>query len=148
MTESGPPALLRNLASWQTGRVSTLGARFTAARMPLEARSDFAVLAALQEYGELSQADLGRHLGLDRNNVNGIVTRLENNGHIERRTDPADRRRNIVAATEIGLTYLNDLNALALEVQDELLAALDPAERRQLRALLEKVLTSHPPQPA
>src|SRR3954469_15017583 len=110
MTDPGAPALLRNLASWQAGRVSILGARFTAARMPLEARSDFAVLAALQEYGELSQADLGRRLGLDRNNVNGIVTRLEGNGYIERRTDAADRRRNIVAVTAAGLQHLRDLN--------------------------------------
>ncbi|GAA0484473.1 hypothetical protein Ade02nite_87650 [Paractinoplanes deccanensis] len=148
MTEPGPPALLRTLVSWQTGRVSTLGARLTAARMPLEARSDFAVLAALQEYGELSQAELGRRLGLDRNNVNGIVTRLENNGHVERRVDPADRRRNIVDATDAGLRYLDDLNARALDVQDELLIALDPGERQQLQALLEKVLASHPAQPA
>src|SRR4051794_23434949 len=127
MTENGgdvgAPALLRNLASWQTGRVSTLGARFTAARMPLEARSDFAVLAALQEYGELSQAEIGRRLGLDRNNVNGIVTRLEHNRQIERRPGPAARRRNIVALTEAGLRHLNDLLALALDVQNELLAA-------------------------
>ncbi|WP_297600942.1 MarR family transcriptional regulator [Mycobacterium sp.] len=148
MTDPGAPALLRNLASWQTGRVSTLGARFTAARMPLEARSDFAVLAALQEYGELSQAELGRRLGLDRNNINGIVTRLETNGHIERRTDPADRRRNIVAVTAAGSLHLRDLNTLALAVQDELLCALEPDERHQLRVLLEKVLTSHPAQPA
>jgi len=148
MTDPGAPALLRNLASWQTGRVSTIGARLTAARMPLEARSDFAVLAALQEYGVLSQAELGRRLGLDRNNVNGIVTRLETDGHIERRTDPADRRRNIVAVTAAGLRYLNDLHALATDVQNELLADLDPDERHQLRALLEKVLSSHPAQPA
>ncbi|GIM89859.1 MarR family winged helix-turn-helix transcriptional regulator [Paractinoplanes toevensis] len=148
MTDPGAPALLRNLASWQAGRVSTLGARFTAARMPLEARSDFAVLATLREYGELSQTELGRRLGLDRNNVNGIVTRLENNGHVERRTDPADRRRNIVASTAAGLQHLDDLHALALDVQNELLVALDPDERHQLRVLLEKVLTSHPAQPA
>ncbi|GAA2913508.1 hypothetical protein Acy02nite_69790 [Actinoplanes cyaneus] len=148
MTDPGAPVRLRKLASWQTGRVSTLGARLTAARMPLESRSDFAVLAALEEYGELSQAEIGRRLGLDRNNVNGIVTRLDDHGHIERRTDPADRRRNIVAATEAGLRHLRELDALAQQVQDELLAALDADEREQLRLLLEKTLTGHPAQPA
>jgi len=148
MTDIGPPAALRNLASWQASRVATLGARLTGARMPLEARSDFAVLAALDEYGELSQADLGRRLGLDRNNVNGIVTRLERDGRIERGADPADRRRNIVAITEAGLTHLGRLQTLATEVQDELLAALGAPDRERLRALLEKVLASHPAQPA
>jgi DNA-binding MarR family transcriptional regulator len=148
MTDVRPPAALRNLASWQAGRVATLGARLTGLRMPLEARSDFAVLAALDEYGELSQADLGRRLGLDRNNVNGIVTRLEREGWISRAADPADRRRNIVTVTDAGLTHLGRLQALAAEVQDELLAALDAAEREHLRALLDKVLGGHPAQPA
>jgi DNA-binding MarR family transcriptional regulator len=149
MTDNGgPPAVLRALASWQTSRVSTLGARLTADRMPLEARSDFAVLAALDEFGRLSQAEIGRRLGLDRNNVNGIVTRLERAHRLARQTDPADRRRNIVALTDTGLTYLRELHAMATDVQKELLAALDPAEREHLRALLDKVLSSHPAQPA
>ncbi|GAA2597956.1 hypothetical protein GCM10010435_91660 [Winogradskya consettensis] len=143
-----PPALLRALASWQASRVATVGARLTGARMPLETRSDFAVLAALAEYGSLSQAEIGRRLGLDRNNVNGIVTRLEHDNRIERSVDPADRRRNIVVATAAGLAYLGELEATAAEVQDELLAALDGTEREQLRQLLEKVLLSHPAQPA
>jgi hypothetical protein len=33
-------------------------------------------------------------------------------------------------------------------VQDELLAGLDDSERRQLQALLAKVLAGHQPQPA
>src|ERR1700755_806086 len=109
-----PPARLRALASWQTSRVSTLGARLFARHMPLGARADFAVLAALEEYGPLSQAGLGRRLrlerraarglrlGLDRNDVNGIVNRLEQQHRIERRADPADRRRNIVTMTGAG----------------------------------------------
>jgi hypothetical protein len=40
--EQTAPARLRALASWQAGRVATLGARLTAAHMALEARSDFA----------------------------------------------------------------------------------------------------------
>ncbi|MEU8661820.1 MarR family winged helix-turn-helix transcriptional regulator [Actinoplanes philippinensis] len=59
-----------------------------------------------------------------------------------------DRRRNIVAVTEAGSRHLHDLNERALAVQDELLIALDPGEREQLRALLAKVLDSHPAQPA
>ena len=148
MTDVRPPASLRNLASWQASRVATLGARLTAARMPLEARSDYAVLAALDEFGELSQAEIGRRLGLDRNNVNGIVTRLESDGRIARGVDPADRRRNIVAVTPAGRDHLHELHALATEVQDELLAALAPTEREHLRVLLAKVLSSHPAQPA
>ena len=143
-----PPARLRGLASWQANKASILGARITARHMPLAARSDFAVLAALEEYGSLSQADLGRRLGLDRNDVSGIVARLENGGHIDRRADPTNRRRNVVRLTDTGRRYLGELQEHADAVQDELLAGLDGSERRQLQSLLAKLLDGHPPQPA
>ncbi|MFI7368411.1 MarR family transcriptional regulator, partial [Streptomyces sp. NPDC050149] len=90
------PARLRELASWQASKVSTLGARLTAQRMALSARADFAVLAALEEYGALSQAEIGRRLGLDRNDVSGILNRLDGCRRVNRQADPANRRRNVV----------------------------------------------------
>jgi MarR family transcriptional regulator, lower aerobic nicotinate degradation pathway regulator len=141
--ELQPPARLRRLTSWQANKVSTLGARMTARHMPLAARSDFAVLAALEEYGPLSQAGLGRRLGLDRNDVSGIVTRLANGRHVDRQADPASRRRNVVTITASGKRYLEEIQRHADAAQDELLAGLDPAERRQVNELLAKLLSSH-----
>lgn len=146
--DAGAPARLRALASWQAGRVATLGARLTAAHMALEARSDFAVLAALDELGALSQAEIGRSLGLDRANVNRIVTRLEREGLLERTQDPHDGRRLVLTSTTSGAAHLGDLERRAARVQDELLVALDAGEREQLRLLLDKVLAAHPAQPA
>lgn len=142
------PGRLRGLASWQAGKVSTLGTRLTAQQMPLSARSDFAVLAALEEFGPLSQAEIGRRLGLDRNDVNGIVTRLDGRDRVDRRPDPTDRRRNVVTLTDTGHSYLTDLQRLADSVQADLLAGLDTPEREQLDVLLAKVLAGHRPQPA
>lgn len=52
----GNPARLRARTSWQPNTASAPGARMTgAAHMPLTATADFAVLAALEEYGQLSQ---------------------------------------------------------------------------------------------
>jgi DNA-binding MarR family transcriptional regulator len=146
--ELQPPARLRRLTSWQANKVSILGARMTARHMPLTARSDFAVMAALEEYGVLSQADLGRRLGLDRNDVSGIVTRLGDGGYVERRADPANRRRNVITLTATGKRYLEEIQRHADAAQDELLAGLNSAERRQLNQLLAKLLSSHRAQPA
>ncbi|AUA08100.1 MarR family transcriptional regulator [Streptomyces hygroscopicus subsp. hygroscopicus] len=143
-----PPARLRALTSWQASRVSTIGARMTARYMPLTARSDFAVLAALEEYGALSQADLGRRLGLDRNDVSGIVTRLQTGGHLDRQADPGDRRRNLVTINQAGRRYLEQIQRNADKAQAELLSSLDEDERRQLHALLVKALEGHKPEPA
>src|ERR1700735_4794757 len=118
------PARLRGLASWQANKVSTLGARLFARHMPLGARADYAVLAALEEYGALSQAGIGRRRGLDRNDVNGILNRLQDRHQVERQADPADRRRNLVTLTGAGQQYLDELQRYADTVQDELLAGL------------------------
>ena len=143
-----PPARLRRLTSWQANKASILGARMTARHMPLTARSDFAVLAALEEYGALSQADLGRRLGLDRNEVSGIVTRLASGRHVNRQADPDNRRRNVVTLTASGKRYLEEIQRHADAAQDELLAGLSTTERRQLNELLAKLLSSHRAQPA
>jgi MarR family transcriptional regulator, lower aerobic nicotinate degradation pathway regulator len=143
-----PPARLRALTSWQANKVSTIGARITVRHMPLTARSDFAVLAALEEYGPLSQADLGRRLGLDRNDVSGIVTRLQTGGYVERQADPDDRRRNVVTVNQAGMRYLDDIQLNADKAQAELLSGLDVDERRQLHALLAKTLEAHQREPA
>jgi DNA-binding MarR family transcriptional regulator len=143
-----PPARLRQLTSWQANKVSTLGARLFARHMPLGARADFAVLAALEDHESLSQAQIGRLLGLDRNDVNGILNRLEAGHQVSRRPDPADRRRNVVGITGGGRDYLAQLQAYTDAVHDELLAALDATERQQLHMLLAKLLSGHKPQTA
>ncbi|WP_250008983.1 MarR family winged helix-turn-helix transcriptional regulator [Actinoplanes sp. M2I2] len=143
-----PPARLRTLASWQASKMSTIGTRLFARRMKLSARADFAVLAVLEESGPLSQADIGRRLGLDRNDVNGILNRLESEHRVRRETDPADRRRNVVLLTGEGRLYLDELQEYTEAVQDELLAGLSAAERRHLRELLTKLLGGHRQEPA
>jgi len=139
---------LRDLISWQAGKVNVVGSRLTSARMPLHARSDFAVLAALEEFGASTQADLGRRLGLDRNSVNDIVNRLEEHHHARRSTDATDRRRKIVTVTPDGLAHLDALQETTDAVQAELTAPLSAAEVRQLRSLLARVLEPHPALPS
>ncbi|THG34044.1 MarR family transcriptional regulator [Glaciibacter flavus] len=115
--------------------------------MPLTARADSAVLAALDEYGRLSQADLGRRLGLDRNDINAVVNRLQAGRYVKRVPD-ADRRRNKIGVTSLGQAHRVDLLTRASLAQDDPLKALLAAERRQLHALLEKILTAHAQQSA
>ncbi|MGW1289843.1 MarR family winged helix-turn-helix transcriptional regulator [Streptomyces sp. NPDC002586] len=110
----------------------------------MEAGADFAVLAALEEHGALSQAEIGRRLGLDRNDVSGILNRLESG----RQVGPANQRCNLVTITAAGSQYLEVLQLHADAVQAELLAHLDAAERQQLQYLLAKLLDRHKPQPA
>jgi MarR family transcriptional regulator, lower aerobic nicotinate degradation pathway regulator len=100
------------------------------------------VLCALEEFGPASQIELGRRCGFDRSDVVAIVNDLVNSKLVERRTDPSDRRRNVITLTPAGRRRLNKLDAVADAIQDELLAALSERERERLTTLLARIVDS------
>ncbi|MBD0691184.1 MarR family winged helix-turn-helix transcriptional regulator [Streptomyces sp. CBMA123] len=100
---------------------------------------DMAVLAALADFGPQAQRDLVRRLGIDPSDLAKVADQLGAAGYVERRRDEADRRRVSVSVTAAGRTLLAELDAQARAVQDEVLAPLDPAERRVLQELLLRV---------
>lgn len=57
------------------------------------------LLAALEQWGPASQADLGRNTGIDRSDVTAALTELETRDLVERRVDPENKRRKIVTIT-------------------------------------------------
>lgn len=99
----------------------------------------FRLLAALDQYGAASQADLGRHTGIDRSDVVATLNDLVGAGLAERAPDPTDRRRNVVTLTAQGATTLDRLDAVLDEVQDAVLAPLTANERKTLVRLLAKL---------
>ncbi len=99
----------------------------------------FRLLAALDQHGPASQADLGRHTGIDRSDVVATLNDLVANGLARRTPDPADRRRNVVTITKRGAGTLERLDAVLDTVQDALLAPLTPNERKTFVRLLAKL---------
>ncbi|MBE1532331.1 MarR family winged helix-turn-helix transcriptional regulator [Actinomadura algeriensis] len=103
----------------------------------------YRLLAALEQYGPASQADLGRRAGIDRSDVVAALNELAADHHVERTPDPADRRRNIVTITPDGARRLRRLDTVVSGVQDELLAPLSPADRDRLVDLLARLVRHH-----
>jgi MarR family transcriptional regulator, lower aerobic nicotinate degradation pathway regulator len=68
---------------------------------------------------------------------------MERSGWVERGPDPADGRRKLVAITSPGRRRLHRLDTVIGEIQDELLAALTPAQRKTLVTLLTRVVSHH-----
>ena len=99
----------------------------------------FRVLAALDQFGASSQADLGRNTGIDRSDVVATVNSLVSGGLARRAHDPADARRNVVTITTRGTTKLARLDTALDAVQDALLAPLTASEGRTLVRLLGKL---------
>jgi DNA-binding MarR family transcriptional regulator len=106
----------------------------------------FAVLNAVALSDGASQQELGGRMGLDPSGLVGAIDELEEMGLVERRRDPADRRRNAVALTEEGTATLRRARRLVSESARDLLGALDDREVETLVALLAKVAAGGDPE--
>jgi DNA-binding MarR family transcriptional regulator len=93
-------------------------------------------LTILRDRGAMTQVALGEALRLDPTNLVGLLNELEHASLLERRRDPADRRRHIVELSDAGDAALADAERTLATVQDQVLAGLDQDERTTLHALL------------
>ncbi|MFE5307516.1 MarR family winged helix-turn-helix transcriptional regulator [Isoptericola sp. NPDC056605] len=96
----------------------------------------YRLLAALEQWGPESQADLGRDTGIDRSDVTGALRELEDRGLVRREADATNRRRKIVSVTPSGLAVLRELDGVLDGVQEALLAPLSAAQRRQYAEIM------------
>jgi MarR family transcriptional regulator, lower aerobic nicotinate degradation pathway regulator len=100
----------------------------------------YRLLAALEEFGPASQADLGRRARIDRSDVVAALNELGDRGFILRSPDPDDRRRNVITITPAGTKQLRKLDKALAGVQEKLLAPLSAADRTKFIQLLTRVL--------
>ena len=106
-------------------------------------------LKLLCEHGPVSQQGLADALSLDPSNVVGLLNELEERELITRRRDRADRRRHIVELSSLGEDELALAYARLSDVEDDLLSALNAAERATLYDLLVRAVgAKSPPCPA
>ena len=105
----------------------------------------YAVLATLAEGERETQGAIADALDYDRGQLVGILDELEEAGHVERRRDPDDRRRQVVLMTAEGKKALTKMRALSQRLDDEFLAPLTPAQRDQLQKLLLALAIEHVP---
>ncbi|MFG3705461.1 MarR family winged helix-turn-helix transcriptional regulator [Micromonospora sp. NPDC047670] len=136
-----PPERLRWLTSWLLHHASSHANRLVAAHAGRPGfRMRYALLAGLDQYGSLSQAELCRRLGVDRGDAVSALNDMERDGLARRLPDPADARRNVVEITPAGAEALFELDAVVNAAQDELLQRLTKEERGQLNVLLHKLI--------
>src|ERR1700745_2586959 len=104
-----------------------------------------AILVVLDQGALETQGAISDRLGYDRGQLVGMLDELEEQGLVERRRDPDDRRRHIVQMTPAGKKALGKLRKIAVQLEDELLTPLDESQRAELHGLLLQLAEHHLP---
>lgn len=139
--QSAPPGIAKQwpmLLMIKLGRITMH--RFTQALEPYGVRPrHVAALIELRDRGQLTQQSLCGQLHLDPTNLVTILNELEERGYATRRRDPEDRRRHLVEISKKGIAVVEKVSEVMDGVEEELLAGLDPPERRELEGILTSI---------
>ena len=103
------------------------------------------ILATLRRHGapfRLRPTDLTHASMLTSSGTTKRLDKLEKVGLITRQPDPTDRRGTLIALTDKGREAIDATTADHFANERRLLAALTPAEQRQLEDLLRKLRLS------
>ncbi|WP_433065945.1 MarR family winged helix-turn-helix transcriptional regulator [Dactylosporangium sp. CS-033363] len=98
------------------------------------------VLEVLWDGDGLSPGELAARLGVTTPTIVNTATRMVNDGLIERRPDPADRRLVRLYLTEKARAAQAPIEDARRRLADHALATLDPEELRVLEVALGKII--------
>lgn len=101
-----------------------------------------AVLVALAGDDGQSQRQLSARLGLHRNVMVSLIDILEEQGLVQRRPHPDDRRAFAVTLTDKARELLPTFEEQSHAIEDEVTEALTPDERAALLDMLQRVSAS------
>lgn len=101
-------------------------------------RAQWAVLLRLERHEGLKQSDLAEILDIQPITLTRLVDRLCDNGLIERRPDPHDRRAKRLYLTAAARPLLDHIEAQVEELGDTVLAGIDKGSGSTLLAQLER----------
>ncbi|MDT0305242.1 MarR family winged helix-turn-helix transcriptional regulator [Streptomonospora wellingtoniae] len=99
-----------------------------------------AALGVLTREDPMTQQELGHRMGIDRTTIVAVVDDLDEQGLVERRRSPADRRAYLLTVTPSGRDAEERGRHRVAEAEDRLLGALDEPDRTRLRELLVRAL--------
>ena len=129
---SSPTVLLTRLA-WSTFR------RLKPELLGMKLKEYFA-LRQLCERATCRRRPCAAAMNVDANYMTLMLNDLEAAGWVERRRDPADRRRHIVELTAEGAEAIERAERAIDRMEDEVLGPLSAEERETLRELMARTI--------
>lgn len=121
-----------------SNRVSQTIAQLYERRFGL-AITEWRIMAVLGRYKDLSAGEVAERTAMDKVAVSRAVARLLERGLIARETHGHDRRRSVLALSEVGYSVYDEVAPMALECERRLLTHLSAEEKAQLDALMGKL---------
>ena len=91
-------------------------------------------------HDDCSQEDLARGIRMDKTTVGKALDSLEHKGFLLREPSKADRRKNRLHLTEAGKESISGILDINESWVKRVLSVLEPEERAQLGAYMERVL--------
>lgn len=102
-------------------------------------RAQFATLARLDRQDGLSQNEVAEALEVAPIAMVRIVDQLQAEGFVERRTDPADRRCNLLFITAAGRQRIAALESFKSRIGEELFDGIGEGDIRQMLSTLDRL---------
>ncbi|GAA4606147.1 MarR family transcriptional regulator [Actinoplanes octamycinicus] len=128
----------RNLGRDLSGAV-VLFHQAAAARLGLSA-GDLKTLELIAVDGPFSASELARRTGLTAAGITSVVGRLAAGGFVVRETDPADRRRAIIRATDTERPELAETFARLGQALGGVITEYEPAEQAAIVSYLHRMI--------
>jgi len=119
--------------------VSTTVARAYAKRFNVSI-PEWRVIAVLGRFPGLSAVEVAERTLMDKVAVSRAVTKLIKNGRIDREFANTDKRRSILNLSEEGKQLHDEIAALALQFERDLLQGFSKDEMDQLDGIMERLL--------
>lgn len=101
--------------------------------------TEWRVMAVLGRFSGLSAGEVAERTAMDKVAVSRAVAKLLERGLIQRDTHGDDRRRSVLALSEVGYSVYDEVAPMTLECERRLLSELSEDERAQLGRLIDKL---------
>ena len=88
----------------------------------------------------LRPSELAERVMVSRAGMTSRVDKLEENGFVERRRDPDDRRSEPIMLTKAGRRLVDGALLALLDAEAQLFASLSESQQRQMDTLLRRLL--------
>lgn len=102
-------------------------------------RTQWTLLTYLSRYEGVSQTKLAEYMDLAPMTLTRQIDKLEEDGLLDRRQDPKDRRTNLIFLTEKSQPLMDHMHEVAVEAKEAALKGFDEKDRELLRKYLSRM---------